>query len=119
MRRNKPALFTKCLIWEFLHKFILTTKSRKEDFIEGLESDAYDYIVKPFDSVELQVRVRAATCVVKLQEDLWNALRQTEIKAKDLSVNHRHRLRDSWTNGIVSISVEFVTIKFDLFHLFI
>ena len=67
----------------YTYIILLTAKSRKEDFVEGLESGADDYIMKPFDPVELQVRVRAATRIVQLQEDLWKALREMEKKAKE------------------------------------
>jgi signal transduction histidine kinase/AraC-like DNA-binding protein len=37
---------------------LLTAKSASEDKIEGLETGADDYIMKPFDAEELQVRIK-------------------------------------------------------------
>ncbi|MFA6470172.1 MAG: ATP-binding protein [Bacteroidota bacterium] len=37
---------------------LLTALSEKEDRIKGLNTGADDYLVKPFDAVELQIRVR-------------------------------------------------------------
>ncbi len=67
----------------YLYIIILTAKTRKEDLIEGLEAGADDYITKPFDPYELRVRVRAATRIVQLQEDLLAAFRAAEIQAKE------------------------------------
>ncbi len=48
---------------------MLTVKSRTEDRIKGMESGADDYVVKPFNAVELLVRIEA---VLKRKErDLY------------------------------------------------
>ncbi len=66
---------------DYVYIILLTAKGRKEDIIEGLERGADDYIVKPFDSGELQVRLRAATRILKLQSDLLSAQEALRVQA--------------------------------------
>src|SRR6266404_8271833 len=49
---------------------LLTSKSLKEDLIEGMEAGADDYLTKPFDQHELKVRLRAGTRIIDLQREL-------------------------------------------------
>jgi two-component system, cell cycle response regulator len=66
---------------DYTYIILLTAKGRKEDIIEGLDRGADDYIVKPFDSGELQVRLRAATRILKLQADLLAAQEALRVQA--------------------------------------
>ena len=54
----------------YTYVLLLTSKSMKEDLIEGMESGADDYITKPFDQHELKVRLRAGTRIIDLQREL-------------------------------------------------
>jgi len=54
----------------YTYILLLTSKSLKEDLIEGLESGADDYITKPFDQHELKVRLRAGTRIIDLEREL-------------------------------------------------
>lgn len=54
----------------YTYLLLLTSKSLKEDLIEGMESGADDYITKPFDQHELKVRLRAGTRIIDLQQQL-------------------------------------------------
>lgn len=65
----------------YTYIILLTAKNRKEDVVEGLESGADDYVIKPFDTHELRVRVRAGSRIVQLQEDLMAALSASEFQA--------------------------------------
>lgn len=49
---------------------LLTAKSQKEDIIIGMKAGADDYITKPFDKNELNVRLYAGERILKLQEEL-------------------------------------------------
>ena len=57
----------------YTYILLLTSKSQKEDLIEGMDAGADDYITKPFDQSELQVRLRAGTRLVDLQAQLLSA----------------------------------------------
>ncbi len=57
----------------YTYILLLTSKSQKEDLIEGMDAGADDYITKPFDQNELQVRLRAGTRLVDLQAQLLSA----------------------------------------------
>jgi len=63
----------------YTYLLLLTSRSLKEDVVEGMESGADDYLTKPFDQHELKVRLRAGTRIVDLQSQLLatrEALRQ-------------------------------------------
>jgi two-component system, cell cycle response regulator len=57
----------------YTYILLLTSKSLKEDLIEGMEAGADDYITKPFDQHELKVRLRAGTRIIELQAELLAA----------------------------------------------
>jgi diguanylate cyclase (GGDEF)-like protein len=57
----------------YTYLILLTSKSLKEDLIEGMESGADDYVTKPFDQHELQVRLRAGIRILELQAELMSA----------------------------------------------
>lgn len=54
----------------YVYILLLTAKNRQEDIILGLDAGADDYITKPFDSHELQVRLRAGRRILELQNEL-------------------------------------------------
>ena len=52
---------------------LLTTRSGKEDIAEGLEAGADDYVIKPFEALELRARLLAGTRIIELQDQLIEA----------------------------------------------
>jgi len=58
---------------KYTYILLLSSKSLKEDLIEGMEAGADDYVTKPFDQHELKVRLRAGTRIVELQKELVTA----------------------------------------------
>ncbi len=57
----------------YTYVLLLTSKGLKEDLIQGMEAGADDYIIKPFDQHELNVRLRAGTRWIDLQAELLAA----------------------------------------------
>jgi diguanylate cyclase (GGDEF)-like protein len=69
----------------YTYILLLTSKNTKTETVEGLEAGADDYIVKPFDQHELQVRLRAGKRIIDLQMDLLRAREELRERAnKDL-----------------------------------
>jgi diguanylate cyclase (GGDEF)-like protein len=69
----------------YTYILLLTSKNTKNETVEGLDAGADDYIVKPFDEHELQVRLRAGKRIVDLQMDLLRAREELRERAnKDL-----------------------------------
>lgn len=54
----------------YIYMILLTAKNQKEDIIKGLSSGADDYITKPFDSHELELRLKAGKRVIELEDKL-------------------------------------------------
>src|SRR5262249_22450944 len=54
----------------YTYVLLLTSKSQREDLIEGMEAGADDYVTKPFDQHELKARLRAGSRVIELQREL-------------------------------------------------
>ena len=65
----------------YTYALLLTTKDLKTDLIEGLEAGADDYIVKPVDMHELQMRLRAGRRVIELQSQLIKTQEELRIQA--------------------------------------
>jgi diguanylate cyclase (GGDEF)-like protein len=57
----------------YTYLLLLTSKSQREDLIEGMESGADDYLTKPFDPHELRVRLRSGARIIDLQRELLAA----------------------------------------------
>lgn len=69
----------------YTYLLLLTSKNTKEETVEGMDSGADDYIVKPFHEHELQVRLRAGQRIIDLQINLLNAREELRERAeKDL-----------------------------------
>jgi diguanylate cyclase (GGDEF)-like protein len=62
----------------YIYILMLTSKVRKQDIVEGLESGADDYLIKPYDPHELRARLRAGRRILDLQEQLVSAYRLIE-----------------------------------------
>lgn len=57
----------------YVYILLLTAKNRQEDVLAGLDAGADDYVTKPFDTHELQTRLRAARRILDLQSELLSA----------------------------------------------
>ncbi len=55
---------------EYTYIILLTSNSTKEEIVEGMKAGADDYIVKPYNRQELEVRVKAGVRIIELQREL-------------------------------------------------
>lgn len=105
----------------YTYIILLTSKNQKEDLIAGLEAGADDYVTKPFDINELNVRLRAGMRIVNLQAELmaarealreqamrdaltglWNRRSALEILAKEQS----RAVRQSSPVGVLMLDID-------------
>ena len=63
---------------------LLTSRSGSDDIVEGLSKGASDYLSKPFDSAELQVRLQVGKRLIEMQSKLNATLQElTELASHD------------------------------------
>lgn len=65
----------------YVHMVLLTSKESKRDIVEGLESGADDYLIKPFDPAELTARLRTGLRILQLEDNLVEAREEMRFKA--------------------------------------
>lgn len=65
----------------YIYTILLTAKDTKEDVVEGINAGADDYLTKPFNSMELQARLRSGRRILDLQSALLNSM--DEIRRSD------------------------------------
>jgi len=79
----------------YTYMLLLTSKNQREDLIEGMDAGADDYVTKPFNHHELQVRLRAGRRIVDLQTELLvtqAALRQQATHDSLTKIFNRHSI---------------------------
>ncbi|HEY3440410.1 MAG TPA: diguanylate cyclase [Paludibaculum sp.] len=54
----------------YTYIILLTSRGLRQDIVEGLSAGADDYVVKPFEKQELEVRLRAGRRIIDLQAEL-------------------------------------------------
>jgi len=64
-----------------VYLILLTSKDSKEDIVEGLESGADDYLIKPFDPGELKARLHTGQRILELEDNLLEAREDMRYKA--------------------------------------
>src|SRR5262245_14083705 len=93
----------------YTYILLLTGKNTRCDVIQGLDAGADDYVIKPYDPQELQVRLRTGKRILYLQEQLiaareslreqathdsltgvWNRAAVFELLANELARQRRH-----------------------------
>ena len=57
----------------YTYVILLTSKSHKEDLLEAMEAGTDDYLVKPFDEMELKARLLVGKRIIALHEELVTA----------------------------------------------
>jgi diguanylate cyclase (GGDEF)-like protein len=81
----------------YTYILLLTSRTQKADVIEGMTAGADDYVLKPFDQQELNVRLRAGRRVIELQDELLRAQAALRYQATHDSltgVENRGRIRE-------------------------
>jgi two-component system cell cycle response regulator len=57
----------------YVYVVLLTARDRKDDIVRGLDAGADDYLVKPCNPLELEVRLRTGRRLIELQQQLVRA----------------------------------------------
>ena len=65
----------------YTYLILLTGKNQAQDIVAGLEAGADDYVTKPFNLAELEVRVRAGQRIVQLQAELLATQQSLQVQA--------------------------------------
>jgi diguanylate cyclase (GGDEF)-like protein len=65
----------------YIYIILLTGKSARKDLIKGMEAGADDYLIKPCDLEELQMRLRAGQRILDLQSSLLEAQAELQRQA--------------------------------------
>src|SRR5262249_7991660 len=74
----------------YVYAILLTSRSHKEDLVEGMESGADDFLTKPFDRDELRVRLRAGQRVIELETALLKSLEDlAEARKREVEIGAR------------------------------
>jgi diguanylate cyclase (GGDEF)-like protein len=99
--KNDPRL-------RYHYLIMLTGKSDTKDIVEALQTGADDFIVKPFQPEELQVRLRAGARIIELQKELVMRASHDELTGilnrrllMDLALREVERARRS--NSVMSL----------------
>jgi sigma-B regulation protein RsbU (phosphoserine phosphatase) len=76
----------------YSYLILLTSKSRREDLVRGLEAGADDFMAKPFDRDELRARLRTGERIIELERDLARQAEELKsLNARLTSANARMR----------------------------
>jgi len=62
----------------YTYVIFLTARQAKRDVVTALDAGADDYLIKPFDSRELEARLRAGRRIIELQDELLEAKDEIE-----------------------------------------
>lgn len=87
----------------YVYILLLTAKSLKEDLLTGVNAGADDYLTKPMDPQELELRLRAGRRILDLQSELISAREGLHIQAT----------QDSLT-GVLNRRAVFETLQSEL-----
>lgn len=80
----------------YTYILLLTSKDDKDDLVEGMKSGADDYIVKPVNVHELNVRLRAGRRIVELHEELIATREELRFQAT------RDFLTGIWNRAVIT-----------------
>src|SRR5918995_804309 len=74
---------------------LLTAKATQDDKVRGLDAGADDYVIKPFDAIELLARVRAMMRVKQMHDTLeeWNRNLAAKVEHQVEEIQRMNRLK--------------------------
>ena len=87
---------------------LLTAKASQEDKVKGLDAGADDYVVKPFDSIELLARVRSMTRLKQMHDSLeeWNRTLAEKVTQQVVEMERMSRLKRYLSPQIAETIIE-------------
>jgi len=65
----------------YVYMILLTSKESKQDIVQGLQSGADDYLIKPCDAEEFKARLRGGLRILQLEDKLVEAREDMRFKA--------------------------------------
>lgn len=89
----------------YVYFILLTVRSDKDSLMEGMESGADDFLVKPIDPQELQARVRAGARVLTLEQELDERNEALDKLNAELSVAYETMKKDVATAAAIQKSL--------------
>src|ERR1044071_4621499 len=85
--RERPA--------PYVYVILLTARDRREDLVAGLDAGADDFLVKPFNPIELRARLRSGERIVDLEDGLLRVQDALRTEAT------HDRLTGLWNRGMI------------------
>ena len=68
----------------FVYIIMLTSRTQTEDLVKGIAAGADDFLTKPFEKAELEVRLLAGERLVRLERDLTQRSEELQAAQSDL-----------------------------------
>ena len=94
----------------YTYVILLSSKSQKMELVEGMSAGADDFMTKPFDGSELQVRLRAGERLLALEQSLTERQKEIETANHELQRSiERQRLVNQLLRSL-TVSLDFEAV---------
>ena len=94
--------------WKLIYFILLTGRTSLKDRVEGLDTGADDYLVKPIDNQELLARIRAGLRIYNLQNELKNIEHDKAVVELATTIGHKIN------NPLASLKMSIDSLKEEL-----